>query len=149
MTIKGIRSVDVIDNSIVNIDSNILLHHLEHTVIPQMGQFPEPDSVLILDNWSGHDKNRIETLCHPAKIVVIFLPPYSYDFSPIEPVFHISKHHMQVVHGQQGDELIFSMKEFFRQSLITAITPTQACNLFTHCWIEVSAQERTWANSAI
>ena len=86
-----------------------------------MNRFPAPGSVLVLDNWSGHNKIRITALCHPFGVLVVYLPPYSYDFSPIEPVFHITKHHMKVRHGQEGDNFL-PVQELFRQELITAIT---------------------------
>lgn len=66
-----------------------LLHHC--------GKWPEPKSVLVMDNASWHHKGRLEQLCANAGVKLLFLPPYSPDFNPIEEFFselkaYIKKH---------------------------------------------------------
>jgi transposase len=51
------------------------------------GRWPEPDSVLIMDNAPFHNPDRIKELCARAGVRVIFLPPYSCDLNPIEEFF--------------------------------------------------------------
>ena len=43
-----------------------------------------PGSVLVLDNASIHKGGQIESLVSKAGCRVLYLPPYSPDFSPIE-----------------------------------------------------------------
>ena len=40
--------------------------------------------VLVLDNWGAHRASRIEQIAAGCAASVIWLPPYSPDFSPIE-----------------------------------------------------------------
>ncbi|KAI9148659.1 hypothetical protein HJFPF1_08368 [Paramyrothecium foliicola] len=61
------------------------------------GTWPEPKSVLVMDNASWHQKEKIEEICDAAGVKVLFLPPYSPDFNPIEEFFaelkaYIKKH---------------------------------------------------------
>lgn len=50
-----------------------------------------PGSTLIMDNARFHRKRDIETLAKAAGHHVLFLPPYSPDFNPIEEDFAIMK----------------------------------------------------------
>ncbi|KAI9147403.1 transposase [Paramyrothecium foliicola] len=66
-------------------------------LLQHCGRWPEPKSVLVMDNASWHQKERIEELCAEAGVKVLFLPPYSPDFNPIEEFFaelkaYIKKH---------------------------------------------------------
>jgi transposase len=40
--------------------------------------------VLVLDNLSAHHDSRVVPLCLARGVRVIYLPPYSHDFNPIE-----------------------------------------------------------------
>jgi transposase len=50
-------------------------------------RWPEPKSVLVIDNASFHHTERIEQLCHTAGVKLIYLPPYSPDLNLIEEFF--------------------------------------------------------------
>ena len=56
-----------------------LLHHC--------GRYPEPNSVLVMDNASFHRIERIKQMCHAAGVKLLYLPPYSPDLNPIEEFF--------------------------------------------------------------
>lgn len=56
-----------------------LLHHC--------GRWPEPKSVLIMDNASFHHTERVEQMCSDAGVKLLYLPPYSPDLNPIEEMF--------------------------------------------------------------
>jgi len=54
--------------------------YVEHVLVPAM----RPGMVLVIDNASFHKSKRVIELVEAAKCRVIFLPPYSPDFNPIE-----------------------------------------------------------------
>lgn len=56
-----------------------LLHHC--------GKWPEPKSVLVMDNASFHHSEKITQLCADAGVKLVYLPPYSPDLNPIEEFF--------------------------------------------------------------
>ena len=49
--------------------------------------YPEPSSVLVMDNASFHRGERVEQLCRDAGVKLLYLPPYSPDLNPIEEFF--------------------------------------------------------------
>ena len=51
------------------------------------GRWPEPKSVLVMDNASFHHSDRIEEMCIEAGVKLVYLPPYSPDLNPIEEFF--------------------------------------------------------------
>jgi transposase len=56
-----------------------LLHHCN--------RWPEQNSVIVMDNASFHRTQRIRQMCLDAGVELVFLPPYSPDFNPIEEFF--------------------------------------------------------------
>jgi transposase len=51
------------------------------------GKWPEPRSVLIMDNASFHYSERMEQMCSDAGVKLVYLPPYSPDLNPMEEFF--------------------------------------------------------------
>jgi transposase len=43
--------------------------------------------VLVMDNASIHHPTRVKQLCSEARVLLIYLPPCSPDFNPIEDFF--------------------------------------------------------------
>jgi hypothetical protein len=56
-----------------------LLHHC--------GRWPEPKSVLVMDNASFHRTEGVRQICLAAGVKLVYLPPYSPDLNPIEELF--------------------------------------------------------------
>lgn len=50
-------------------------------------RWPEPKSVLIMDNASFQHSTRIEELCKKAGVKLLYLPPCSPDLNPIKEFF--------------------------------------------------------------
>ena len=67
-------------------DTRVFEDFLEQ-LVPFCGRWPEPKSVLIMDNASFHHSARIKRMCEDAGVILIYLPPYSPDFNPIEEFF--------------------------------------------------------------
>lgn len=54
-----------------------------------------PGDVLVLDNLKAHHDERVVPLCATRGVRVLFLPPYSPDFNPIEPGWALQKQHVR------------------------------------------------------
>ena len=63
-----------------NCDAKLVETWFEKMLIPQLS----PDDVAVIDNASFHNKTRLRKLVENANCRLIFLPPYSPDFNPIE-----------------------------------------------------------------
>ena len=60
-------------------------------LLQHCGRFPEPKSVIVMDNASWHHSEKVRKMCQDAGVLVEFLPPYSPDFNPIEEYFSVLK----------------------------------------------------------
>jgi transposase len=56
-------------------------------LLQHCGKWPEPKSVLIMDNASFHHSKQVEQMCSEKGVKLVYLPPYSPDLNPIEEFF--------------------------------------------------------------
>jgi transposase len=56
-------------------------------LLQHCGRWPEPKSVVVMDNASFHHSERVSQMCADAGVKLIYLPPYSPDLNPIEEFF--------------------------------------------------------------
>jgi transposase len=56
-------------------------------LLKHYGKWPEPKSVIIMDNASLYHSERIKGMCVDAGVKLLYLPPYSPDLNPIEEFF--------------------------------------------------------------
>jgi transposase len=64
---------------------------LREKVLPQCTPYPGPRSILIMDNASIHHHPDVTSMCEDAGVHLVYLPPYSPDFNPIEQSFKVLK----------------------------------------------------------
>ena len=67
-------------------DATIFEDFIEQ-LLQHCGKWPEAKSVLVMDNASFHHSERIKEMCLSAGVKLVYLPPYSPDFNPIEEFF--------------------------------------------------------------
>jgi transposase len=60
-----------------------------------MNPYPEPNSVLVMDNARIHHGGRIAELAAERGIRILYLPPYSPDLNPIEKAFSVLKSYLR------------------------------------------------------
>lgn len=73
------------------IDGDTLVWFLRELLLPLCNPYPGPKSVIILDNCGTHKTADVKRLCAAAGVVLLYLPPYSPDFNPIEKFFSVIK----------------------------------------------------------
>lgn len=108
-----------------------------------MNPFPQPKSILIMDNASVHNHLDVVNLCAEFRVHCMFLPPYSYDFNPIEPSFHQCKQHIRSTYGTapRGQQVMIDrLYEGLR-----SITASDAVGYYHHCGITVTDDDLIWA----
>lgn len=119
--ISGIRCSTVVDG-VVNGD--VFQAFVEQVLTPQL----RPGDVVILDNLSSHKRTRTRELIKAAGAAVLFLPPYSPDFNPIEMIFAKAKQLLRSLACRTREALWVAM-----QSVLDQITASDATNCFQHC----------------
>ncbi|KQN10212.1 transposase [Sphingobium sp. Leaf26] len=88
----------------------------------------KPGDVVIMDNLSSHKRASVRDLIEAAGATLLFLPPYSPDFNPIEKAFSklktmLRKAEERTVSGLWG--LISKLVDIFQ--------PTECANSFRAC----------------
>ena len=89
--------------------------------------------VLVLDNLGAHRASRIEEIAHAGNARVIWLPPYSPDFSPIEPMWGKLKTYVRKVKARTAADLERAVAEGLQ-----LITARDCRGWFTHCGYQVA-----------
>jgi hypothetical protein len=144
-SIEGIQAVHVTEGGTVN--SDIFMDVLNSEILPTMNAYGSglPRSVLCLDNAAIHLKLQIIAACQQKGVLVLFLPPYSYDFNPIEKFFHQAKAYVRRVWPSDNHNVLVS--ERLRQALWESGTALNAIGYFRNAHIYVSPQEEAWVRS--
>lgn len=60
---------------------------VKNKLLPKLRRY----DVVVLDNAQAHHDARVVSLCAERDVRVIYLPPYSPDFNPIEPGWALQK----------------------------------------------------------
>lgn len=90
--------------------------------------------ILVLDNLGAHRASRIEEMAAGRGARVIWLAPYSPDFSPIELMWSKIKAALRAAKARTREEL--------ERALVTAlelVTCSDCLGWFTHCGYQVTS----------
>ena len=92
LSLDGILDVEFEPDS-VNTDR--FLEFVEHSLLPHLLPVGNPCSIVIMDNAKIHHSERLEELLRSVGALLIYLPPYSPDLTPIESAFSSVKSFMK------------------------------------------------------
>jgi transposase len=119
--IAGVRCSTVVDGAV---NRDVFEAFVEQVLAPEL----RPGDVVVMDNLSSHKGEKIRRLIEDRGASLEFLPPYSPDLNPIEMVFAKIKQLLRSLGCRTRDALWTAM-----QSVLDAITPSDALNCFRHC----------------
>ncbi len=89
--------------------------------------------IIVLDNLGAHRASRIEEIAINCGARVIWLPPYSPDFSPIEQMWSKLKTYLRKAKARSREELERAVAEGLK-----LITESDCCGWFKHCGYQVA-----------
>jgi transposase len=101
----------------------------------QLAPTLRPGQVVVLDNLSAHKADHIRQAIEARGCQLLYLPPYSPDFTPIEQAFSKIKALLRGLGARTKEAL----QEAVRLA-IEAITPHDAVAWFAHAGYELPAQ---------
>ena len=117
------------------VNGQTFLEFVRGTLIPQMLPFDGSNkrSIAILDNCSIHHISEVVEEFRRAGILVIFLPPYSPDYMPIELCFSYIKYYLK-----SHDEILQAIRDpkVIIKSAFDSVTKEQCNNWITRCGYE-------------
>jgi transposase len=105
-------------------DGDVFLAFLEQVLAPRL----EPGHVVILDNWGAHKVAGVRQLIESRGAQLLYLPPYSPDFNPIEQAWSKCK---QLLRGAKAR--VLQQLEPAIALALAAITAQDARAFFRHC----------------
>jgi DDE superfamily endonuclease len=94
-----------------------------------------PRQVVVLDNLSSHKGDRVRQLIEGRGCSLLFLPPYSPDFSPIEEAFSKIKALLKKSAARTRGALLGAIGQ-----AISAVTLEDVVGYFGHCGYLPAAQ---------
>ena len=94
---------------------------LVHPAVPELS----PGDVVVMDNLSSHKGPNVRALIEKAGAILLYLPPYSPDFNPIENAFAKLKALLRKAAERTIEGL---WKEIGR--LLETFTPSECANYF-------------------
>jgi transposase len=105
--------------------------YVEQVLAPSL----RPGQVVVVDNLGAHKGERVRKLVEGRGCSLLFLPPYSPDFSPIEEAFSKVKALLRKAAARTRGALVEAMGQ-----ALGAVTAKDARGWFAHCGYVVGAQ---------
>jgi transposase/uncharacterized membrane protein len=106
---------------------------VEGAVVPHL----LPGDIVILDNAACHRGKRVRELIEAAGARLLFLPPYSPDFSPIEFAWRKIKAGLREVGARTADVLLSAI-----EVAMQAVTARDAEKFYAHCGYPTTEQDQ-------
>ncbi len=121
MGIGGAEATMIIEGSV---DTLVFNAYCQEVLRPTL----QAGDVIVLDNLGAHRASRIEDIARSCGARLIWLPPYSPDFSPIELMWSKVKTYLRRVKARTQEEL-----EKAIAAALKTITASDCLNWFRHC----------------
>ena len=98
--------------------------YLEQVLVPTL----VPGQIVVMDNLSAHKGGRVKEIIEGRGCEVLYLPPYSPDFNPIEQAFSKVKGLLRRAEARARESLIEAMG-----AALGAVSAGDARGFFGHC----------------
>ena len=105
-------------------DGEIFLAYLERVLGPQL----QPGDVVVMDNLAAHKVEGVRECIEARGAELLYLPPYSPDFNPIEPCWAQLKQRLRAAKARS----LAALEESLTDALAT-VTPQNVQACFRHC----------------
>ncbi len=128
MTAKGIGPCVAVVGSTTG---SVFESYVEQVLAPAL----RPGQVVVLDNLAAHKGERIRRLVEARGCGLLFLPPYSPDFSPIEEAFSKVKALLRRAAPRTREGLVKAVGW-----ALDAVTAQDVRGWFAHCGYALGAQ---------
>ena len=105
-------------------DTDTFRAYVEQVLAPAL----HPGEIVVMDNLSVHKAPGIESAIQAVGASVLYLPPYSPDFNPIEAMWSKVKSHLRSAAARTFDAICHAVAE-----ALTKVTPTDCQGFFQSC----------------
>jgi transposase len=117
----GLGAVMTVDGAT---DADVFRAYVSQVLAPTL----RPGDIVVMDNLSAHKVSGIDTAIAAAGATLIYLPPYSPDWSPIEPCWSALKTRLRGMKARTREAL-----EHALVNIVNTTSNRDARGWFTHC----------------
>lgn len=117
----GMEAVMTVEGAV---DAAVFRIYVKHVLVPTL----RPGDVVVMDNLSVHKVADIESMITGAGARLVYLPPYSPDWSPIEPCWSKLKTRLRGMKARTRQALDLALTK-----VIGKISNSDARGWFAHC----------------
>lgn len=133
MNIDGIiGAASILDN----MGTAELMPMLQTQLLPHLGRFPGPNSVVVMDSWSVHHTEEVVTAIESTGALVLYLPAYTPELNPIELVWGVADRKLRSS-GRDLNEVGDIEADVL--ALVRSVTPEEAKGMYRSCGYITSA----------
>jgi transposase len=105
-------------------DGELFLTYVELALVPALSR----GDVVVMDNLPGHRLPKVRQLIEAAGAQLLYLPPYSPDFNPIEMIWSKVKRLLRSI----GARTVDALHAAFGHAM-DAVTTADVAGCFRHC----------------
>jgi transposase len=116
--VNGLTAPMILDGPM---DGDAFRAYVEQVLVPDL----DPGDIVIMDNLPAHRVSGVREVIEAASASLLYLPPYSPDFNPIELAFAKLKALLRAVAARTVPDLWDALK-----SALDAFTPGECRNYF-------------------
>jgi transposase len=127
LRVDGVSAEWVVDGPV---DGDVFAAYAELVLAPAL----RPGDVVVLDNLAAHKDERVIRAIEAAGARVLYLPPYSPDFNPIENMWAKVKAHLRKAAARTSDALWRAVGD-----ALASVTAEDCRGFFRHCGYAVPA----------
>ena len=124
LTAIGVEGVVTAASVDAATDADVFRTFVNEALVPAL----RPGQVVIMDNLAAHKVAGVREAIERAGCRLLYLPPYSPDFSPIEPMWSKLKQALRSTAARTVSELIEAIGVAF-----TTINTSDCLGYFRHC----------------
>jgi transposase len=107
-----------------SVDGDVFVTWLEHVLLPTL----TPGQTVVMDNLRAHYRKEVRALVEAHGCTLLYLPPYSPDFSPIELAFSKIKGQLKSLAARTRESLTAAVAGACRP-----VGPADVAGWFKHC----------------
>ncbi len=122
------------------VDRLIFTSYLEQVLAPSL----RPGQLVLLDNLSAHKSSRVKEIIAACGCTLVYLPPYSPDYSPIELAFAKIKAALRHAAARTREALQAAIA-----TALSQITAADARAFFLHCGYRFLPNMDQWFCSSL
>ncbi|CAA9482636.1 MAG: Mobile element protein [uncultured Sphingomonadaceae bacterium] len=124
--VAGLRRTGMVAPWVLDgpMNADAFLIYVTRVLVPELG----PGDVVVMDNLSSHKAPAVRAAIESVGATLLFLPPYSPDFNPIEQAFSKLKAHLR----KAAERTIHGLWDAIGR-ILDLYSPKECTNYFAAC----------------